>query len=254
MVNNDYYVYVYLNQLKSGAWKYNNNVFNYQPFYVGKGRNKREIIHLCPSMLNNKSIKNSTIKSIIKECGEMPIHYRVYSGLTDMEAINIEIDMIKHFGRKDNGTGILANHTDGGDGANNFSPEIIKKMGRGKKKVYQYSLNGEFIKEWESLSSVGVEFKNPPNISTSIKRNGTYSGFIWSYEKLDTFQPKIKWQAPIKYQNIKQIDKNNENIIYIFENLLKIVVKLDLKRSSRGKIIDCINKKQKTAYGYKWEI
>ena len=65
MMNNDYYVYVYFNQLKQGTWFYREYTFNYQPFYVGKGRNKREIEHLCPYMLNKKTIKNSIIKNFI---------------------------------------------------------------------------------------------------------------------------------------------------------------------------------------------
>jgi len=253
-MKNDYYVYIYLNQLKEGVWVYHDHTFNYQPFYVGKGRNKREIIHLCPSMLNVKSIKNSTIKSIINENGEMPIHYRVYSGLTDVEAINIEIDMIKHFGRKDNDSGILANHTDGGDGANNFSDKILKKVGRGKRKVYQYSLSGEFIKEWKSVSSTEIEFASFGNISTAIKRNGTYGGYIWYYDKYNNVKPKIKYQMPIKFVNIKQINKKTNEIIYIFANGLEAETELKLRKGARNKIYECINNKIKTAYGYKWKI
>ena len=56
MENDDYYVYVYLNQLKEGLWVYKEHEFKYQPFYVGKGRCKREVVHLCNSMLKIKFI------------------------------------------------------------------------------------------------------------------------------------------------------------------------------------------------------
>lgn len=253
-MKNDYYIYVYLNQLKCGIWTYHDHTFEYQPFYIGKGRNKREIIHLCPSMLTTKSIKNSTIKSIINESGEMPIHYRIYSGLTNKEAINIEIDMIKHFGRKDNGTGILANHTDGGDGANNFSIETLKKVGGKKRKVYQYSLDGDFIREWESIISVGIEFQSPANISTAIKRDGTYGGYQWSYDFVDRKNPIIKSQMPIKYHNIQQIDIKTNKIIRIFDTALDAEKELGLRSGARNKIYENINGKIKTAYGYKWKI
>lgn len=251
---NDYYVYVYLNQLKIGTWKYKEHVFNYQPFYVGKGRRKRDVVHLYPYMLNQKTIKNSTIKSILNEIGETPIHYRIYSGLTNEEAINIEIDFIKHFGRKDNGTGILANHTDGGEGANNFSEDILKKIGNKKKKVYQYSLKGELIKEWNSITEVGGEFNSPANISTAIKRDGSYGGFLWSYEKYDKIHSKIKYQMPVKYENIKQINKKTGEIIHIFANALEAETELKLRKGARNKIYECINNKLKTAYGYNWKI
>lgn len=59
---------------------------------------------------------------------------------------------------------------------------------------------------------------------------------------------------PIKYTNIKQINKESGELIKIFENATEIEKELNLKIGSRNRIIDCINKKVKTAYGYKWEI
>jgi hypothetical protein len=254
MENNDYYVYVYFNQLKSGQWIYKEHVFNYQPFYVGKGRRKRDIMHLCPFMLAYKNVKNSTIKSIISEIGEMPIHYRIYENLTNEEAISIEIDFIKTFGRKDNGTGILSNGTDGGDGANNFSEDILKKLGNNRRKVYQYSLDGIFIKEWESVKSTELEFKSSGDISTAIKRNGTYCGYVWSYEKHESIKPRTKYQQPIKYENIKQVNKRTNEIIHTFANALEAETELKLNAGARNKICDCLNNKLKTAYGYKWKF
>lgn len=253
-MQNDYYVYVYLNQLKNGSWKYENHEFIYQPFYVGKGRNKRDIVHLCPFMLKQHNVKNSTIKSIMNQCGELPIHYRIYTGLTNSEAIRIEIDIIKTFGRKDNNTGILSNCTDGGDGANNFSIKTIINTKRNKRKIYQYSMNGTFVKEWESLTSIGVEFSNPSNISTAIKRNGSYCGYLWSYEKYDKVNPKIKYQMPIKYFNIKQIDIKSQKVISIFTTALDAERTLNLRVGARNKILECVKGKIKTYIGYDWKI
>ena len=251
----NYYVYVYLNQLKEGNWNYRGIKFKYQPFYVGKGTRKREIMHLCPSMLKQKNVKNSVIRSIINQCCEYPIHYRIFENLTNEEAIKIEKDFIKFFGRIDQKTGILANGTDGGDGANNFSEETKKKIGKNrKKKVYQYDLEGNFIKEWESLTSIESIIDNVGNISTAIKRNGTFNGFIWSYEFKEKVLPKIRYQAPIKFENIKQIDTKTNQIIATFDNTLEAEKQLGLRKGARNKIYDCINKKLKTAYGFKWEI
>lgn len=255
MNTEDYYVYIYLNQSKFGFWVYNEHVFNYQPFYVGKGRNKRDIQHLCPCMLNKKTLKNSIIKSIISKTGEIPIHYRIYTGLTNQEAIDIEIDFIKHFGRMDIGTGILANGTDGGDGNNNLSEESKNRIGvLNSKKVYQYSLDGELIKVWDSVISTEIEFFNSSNISTSIKRNGTCYGYIWSYTELPKFKSRVKYQMPIKYTNIAQIDKRTNEILKVFDSALDIEKHLKLRSGARNKIYDCINNKLKTAYGYKWKI
>ena len=252
MESKNYYVYIYLNQTKSGEWVYKDKVFNYQPFYVGKGVKRREIEHLCPYMLKRKNIKSSIIKSILSKTGEEPIHYRLYENLTNEQAIQIEKELIAHFGRLDIGTGILANGTDGGDGANNFSEETLKKVGRNKIKVYQYDLDGKFIKEWESLSSVDC-CKNVSNISTAIKRGGTFCNSLWSYEKVKKLDSKKKYQMPVKYNKIEQVDVETGEILNVYDNALEIEQKLKLRKGARNKIYECIKNKIKTAYGYKWK-
>ena len=253
MENNRYYVYIYLNQTKPGIWLFKDHVFNYQPFYVGKGVNDREIEHLRPYQLKKKTVKSSVIKSIFNKTGEQPIHYRLYVNLNELDAVEIEKEIIKHFGRIDTNTGILTNGTDGGDGANNFSEETKKRIGKSNsKKVYQYTLDGIFLREWCPVNSIDLE--NTSNISTAIKRNGTFSGYIWSYEYNDNIKSRIKYQMPIKYKKIKQIDIITGVIINIFETALEIEKELNLRDGARNKIYYCLNGKLKTAYGYKWEI
>jgi len=249
----NYYVYVYLNQLKEGIWTFNDNVFEYQPFYVGKGKKKREKSHLYPSNLKKKSHKNNIIKQIIKATGEEPIHIRIYENLTNEEAIKIEAEFIKFFGRIDDGTGILANLTDGGEGVNNFADKNISKPWA-RKKVYQYTLDGVFVREWESISSVDIGLKQPTNISTSIKKGGTWGNSIWSYTKEEFMKPRIKNQMKITYKNIEQVDKKTEKVIKVFETALEAEKALGLRDGARNKIYECLSGKLKTAYGYKWKL
>jgi len=252
-----FYVYIYLDQRKHGKWIFKDKVFSYQPFYVGKGTNKRDISHLCPYMLNKKTYKSSTIKSIISETGELPIHERIYENLTEAEAISIEKDIIKHFKRKDLFTsGILCNHTDGGDGVVNLSNEIRNNMGKKfQKPVYQYDLDGNFIKKWDSLTSVSNIVETISNISTAIKRNGTCAGFRWSYEdKGKKIEKTIKYQMPIKYKNIHQISIDGGTTVAVHKSALEAATSLNLtNRCARNKITEAV-KKGTTAYGYKWKI
>lgn len=249
----DYYVYIYLNQLKEGDWRFKDHTFECQPFYVGKGKKKREKSHLYPSNLRKKSYKNNTIKKILKETGEEPIHFRIYENLTNEEAIKIEAELIECFGRIDDGTGILTNLTDGGEGVNNFADKNISKPWA-RKKVYQYELNGEYVREWESIASVDIDGMYSSNISTAIKKNGTFAGYIWSFEKVDRMKPRIKNQMKITYKDIKQIDKKTGELIKIFESALKIEEELNLRSGARNKIYQCLKGNLKTAYGYKWRI
>ena len=94
-----YYTYAYLREDKS-------------PYYIGKGKDNRA------HRRRHKGINPPKDKSRI---------LILKSNLTEEEAFRHEIYMIAVFGRKDLGTGILHNRTDGGEGASNPSPETIEK-------------------------------------------------------------------------------------------------------------------------------
>lgn len=98
MSENAFYVYVYLDQRKSGEWTFKDKVFNFQPIYIGKGRLDRYKHHLRPFNLKDNSLKSRKINSIINETGKKPIHYKIYEGLTEEVSLSIESEMIKHFG------------------------------------------------------------------------------------------------------------------------------------------------------------
>ena len=87
-MTNEYYVYLYLRE--DGT-----------PYYVGKGKNNRAFSK------NGRSVHLPLDKTKI-------IFYS--KNLTEDEAFELEKELIKKYGRKDNGTGILRNLTDGGDG------------------------------------------------------------------------------------------------------------------------------------------
>ena len=87
-MDNDYYTYAYLREDKT-------------PYYIGKGRGKR-------AYDKRRTIKPPADKSRI---------LFLKKGLTEAEAFKHEVYMIFVLGRKDLGTGILRNRTNGGEGA-----------------------------------------------------------------------------------------------------------------------------------------
>jgi hypothetical protein len=99
---NSYYTYAYLREDKT-------------PYYIGKGKNRRAH-HNCGRYIQPPKDKNRIL--FLKK------------NLTEEEAFKHEKYMIAILGRKDLGTGILRNLTDGGEGSSGrvLSEESRKKM------------------------------------------------------------------------------------------------------------------------------
>ena len=100
-----YYTYAYLREDKT-------------PYYIGKGKGNRAY-KKKRGKINPPKDKSRII--FLKQ------------NLTEAEAFKHEIYMIGVFGRKDLGTGILHNRSDGGEGSSNPSEETRKKMSEAKK-------------------------------------------------------------------------------------------------------------------------
>lgn len=107
---------------------------NGSPFYVGAGRERRIFQHVKDSRGKQRSRKLSIIRGITKS-GDR-VNYEIVGFFDEWEkAIEAEKQLIAHYGRKDLGTGVLANLTDGGDGTSGFGPDIISLLSRQKKGV-----------------------------------------------------------------------------------------------------------------------
>ena len=49
---NNFYTYIYLDSRKSGNYVYGEYVFNFEPFYVGKGKYEQYTSHLRIAKMN----------------------------------------------------------------------------------------------------------------------------------------------------------------------------------------------------------
>ena len=113
-----YYIYVYLDPRKMGSFVFEKMTFEYEPFYVGKGKGTRYLDHLRIAKGDRKGKINlvvAKIKSILND-GYEPVILKVYDGLTNENYNQYEIDTIKTIGRLSDNTGTLLNITEGGDG------------------------------------------------------------------------------------------------------------------------------------------
>lgn len=97
-MKSDFYVYAY--------YRDESDEINDVPLYIGMGRGRRWESHL-------KRSTNIHLQRIISNSGETP-HKKLRDGLTHQEAVDLEVALIKRYGRFPNGP--LCNFTDGGEG------------------------------------------------------------------------------------------------------------------------------------------
>ncbi len=149
MVNpNRFYTYAYLREDRS-------------PYYIGKGTGKRLY------QKNKDEIKPPKDKSRIIFLKE---------NLTEEEAFKHEKYMIAVFGRKNNGTGILRNLTDGGEGASGavVSEETRKKLSEKTKGKNNPNYGKKHSEETKRKQSEVKKGKNNPNYGKTGKDSPNY--------------------------------------------------------------------------------
>ena len=122
-MKNPYYVYLYLREDKT-------------PYYVGKGKGNRVYS------------KNRRLQPPPKD------RILILDNLTEEEAFRKEINLIKRYGRKDNGTGILANLTDGGEGSSGYT--WTEEQIHDKKKARNTRIEDIFNMTPEEMAKHGI--------------------------------------------------------------------------------------------------
>ena len=159
MVNpNRFYTYAYLREDRT-------------PYYIGKGENDR---------IYKKK------KSEIKPPKDKSRIIFLKQNLTEEEAFRHEIYMIAVFGRKDLGTGILRNRTNGGEGSSGaiHTPETKAKMSVAKKGENNPMYNKTPSPETRAKMSDAQKGENSPN-----------------YGKTHSQETRVKMSAAMKGEN-----------------------------------------------------
>ena len=138
----------------------------------------------------------------------------------------------------------------------NIQHAISHKLIDNTKQVSMYSLDGNFIKEFDSITDAEKETGVfGVNISACCKHKIRQSGsYQWRYEKLDTIEkvrPK-KIAEDLRTRCCKQVDMYNGIVkVQSFASVLD-AAKFIGKPNAQANISACALGKRKTAYGYGW--
>ena len=149
----EYYTYAYLRE--DGT-----------PYYIGKGKAGR--------------ITNTLHRIAIPKQEERIIYLK--KNLTDEEARKHEIYMIAILGRKDLGTGILRNMTDGGEGCAGriLSEETKKKLSEAQKGKKKSVAHRKKLSEAKIGKKITEDHRKNMSASLKGKKNPAYGKRWWT--------------------------------------------------------------------------
>lgn len=182
-----FYVYAYIRKSDS------------TPYYIGKGNDKRAW------GLHHFNIPKDHTKIIILE-----------SNLTELGSLAIERRLIKWFGRKDLGTGILMNQTDGGEGCTGYRAPIDDRQKYSK----PGNKNGMFGKEHsdEVKRASGIR-RALANSSRMWYNDGTNNKFVKESPGPKWYLGRLQFNCWFNNGNIEKYCKEIPNDAWSYGRL-----------------------------------
>lgn len=250
-----YYIYIYLNVLNEGKFNYNDYNFDYEPFYIGMGKNKRYKDHLSKNSRSKKHIKNNIINEILDN-DKIPIIIKIKENISHIEAAKLEIELISLIGRLDLDKGPLTNLTNGGDSSGFKHSEETKK--KASKRLS--GINNHFYGTKRPQHSKFMESNNPMFNDEVLEKHwischtkefiekakersiGDKNPF---YGKKHSDETKLKLS-----KSILQIDKKTLKVINTFDSIKEASEKTN---SNYSNICNCCNGNRISCGGFYWE-
>lgn len=190
-----------------------------QPFYIGIGSDS----NYKRAYQKSKTKRSTHWHNIAKNGYDVEI---MIEGISWEEACEKEKEFIKLYGRSDLNTGILCNHTSGGDGANNLSKDVIETIRKKLTGITQseYTKNKRkesLIKAWSNphlrqLKSIQTKSIMSEDIRKKISKSlsGKKKKPISEQHKKKCIDALNKYRNKNGVHNKIQFDIQKENLIY----------------------------------------
>ena len=127
-----------------------------------------------------------------------------------------------------------------------------------KKKIYQLDFNNDIIEEWDSIEKASKDLKLQKSCICNVlkERNKTSGGYYWCYkEKYNKQKEHTKYDTNKK--KIKQINKETNNLIEIWNSISEAAVSITNKncsiKATKSNISKCARGLVVSCQGFKWE-
>lgn len=236
------------------------------PFYIGIGKYNSNINYTKVETKFKRAYSNKfrskTWNYIINKCNyKIDILY-ITNNINEIRLK--EIEFIKLYGRRDLNNGTLVNHTDGGDGRLNPNKESIKNNGnnwkgisgknhRKAKTVYQYDMNGNFIKQYDTITHASEE--NNIGITGIIKNCKNEINYFKEYQWFYTYQGNkinsCKTVFEKAYKRVGKYNKNTKELIKEYNSIKEATIDNNIKYQQH--IGACCRNQIKTYRGFIWK-
>jgi group I intron endonuclease len=213
-------------------------------------------VYKYTNLINGKIYIGQTMESIEMRAGHNGYKYRkcpyfynaiqkygwknftseiLADNLTREQANELEIEYIKKFNSQNPEIGY--NISDGGN-----TNSVLRK------KIYQYSLNGEYIREWESLADAR-RFYGQEIVPMECGRMRSV-GYQWSYEKLDKMPPNHNPNTGTS----KKVYQYNLDGDFIAEYSSMSEAARANGADDPKHISQCCNNERRSAIGFRWSF
>lgn len=201
-LDKEFYVYVYMDPRKPGTFTYTlangrSLTLPYEPFYVGKGNEKRPYAHSKLAGNQPRPVPGQYRINIIRKLNRLGLS-PIVKILTkpEIEAVALvkERILIKAIGRRGEGTGPLTNYTDGGEGTTGL---IMSK--ESKDKMSQSHMGKRYSKELRLKISLGNKGKphGPCSVEHKRKLSVAHKGKTLTAEHRNKIRQAQKTLAPL---------------------------------------------------------